>query len=152
MYWVPILSLSKYGKIATVQELKNAQNKYCVTLKQHIQTNMDIINLENKTNYPVSPHDMCLNKCMYPTSTSISGVAIGIEMSDKDQLLPEMAKAIRQESVSTKSEHYREHMQCGTGYTQGRKRIGGIKVEIRELDEIILEFRERTLLIFLSSE
>lgn len=74
LYWVPILSLSKYGKIATVQEHKNAQNKYCLTLKQHIQTNMDIINLENKTNYPVSPYDMCLNKCMQAFLASPSGL------------------------------------------------------------------------------
>lgn len=47
-----------------------------------------------------------------------------------------MAKAIRQESVSTKSEHYRERMQCGTHshrISPRGERIGGIKVKSREL-------------------
>ncbi len=37
-----------------------------------------------------------------------------IEKGSKDELLPEMDKVIRQESVSTKSEHYRQRMQRGT--------------------------------------
>lgn len=64
-------------------------------------------------------------QCLYLISTCVCSVAGGIERGDKDQLLPEMAKAIRQESVSTKSEHYRRRMQHGThthtGYPQGGK-------------------------------
>ncbi len=46
-----------------------------------------------------------------------------------------MDKVIRQESVSTKSEHYRQRMQRGTrthDIPRG-KRIGGIKVKSGEL-------------------
>lgn len=47
-----------------------------------------------------------------------------------------MAKAIRLESVSTKSEHYRQRMQRGTHthrISPRGKRIGGIKVKSGEL-------------------